>query len=610
MGEIIFDKSRKNLKKVYNRINSKNLNQYVKAQMEEVLFLAVGGYNRTYELLLAMGLKPDEIATFSNLNLSQQFLNETHKKRAVYLRKINYVTNVGKNFDFQSKRLDLNVADGFEENLMVYENAQRTVGIGKKKEDWQKPSIVVMDDPSLNLQFEGHRFKYETKIGFAQVRNRNATPSDIVQEIKPVDEAKNMMFAMYQENMVDEAEILDGLNRLRESVHLQLKDDWAMNPTEYKKILGSNKLATRLKEIDELGIYQLKTNKRIGYKNARWVIIPDKAFEFKGFDYKDEKDLFNEELEMEEKKEQEFIQEQEKMLNDILSVELPFNVKQGWIGKQMNSSVDTLRGFLDDIDNIESEKTNGIDLLAGATTKQEYDMIKKNNLAYFLDGNYKNDQRSDDNYLGGRRLISIDVDDGDYEYNQIEQALESQGLFGLVYPTAKYYYDGSKRWRIILMADEEMNKEQYKATVSGVAQMLGLEIDEASKKISQLMGYPLRRSDVSIVNGTMASVSQFYIEPQPKAKNVLPMSKPTKSNKTLADFDHPQAKLLKQVLSGGVEEGKRNETYYQVYMYLRDTLNNPEMELWHEQAAELIETTKQQAEADGLPEKEIEVIFR
>ncbi|AYW46757.1 hypothetical protein [Tetragenococcus koreensis] len=612
MGEIIFDKSRRNLKKVYNRINSTNLNQYVKAQMEEVLFLAIGGYNRTYELLLAMGLKPDEIATFSNLNLSQQFLNETHKKRAIYLRKINYVTNVGKNFDFQSKRLDLNVADGFEENLMVYENAQRTVGIGKKKEDWQKPSIVVMDDPSLNLQFEGHRFKYETKIGFAQVRNRNATPSDIVQEIKPVDEAKNMMFAMYQENMVDEAEILDGLNRLRESVHLQLKDDWAMNPTEYKKILGSNKLATRLKEIDELGIYQLKTNKRIGYKNARWVIIPDKAFEFKGFDYKDEKDLFNEELEAEENEEQAYIQEQESKLNEILSIELPFNIRQGVIGKQLNSSMASLQGFLEDVDDIEKEKINGLDLLDGATTEEEYHTIKRNNLAYYIDGNFKNNERSDKNYLGGRRLISIDVDDDNssYEREQVEETVEEQGLFALVYPTAKYYYNGAKRWRIVLMADEEMDKEQYKQTVTGVANMFGLEIDEASKKVSQLMGYPLVKDDVSVISGSMVNVHQFYVEPKPKAKNVLPMNKVTSSNKSVADFEHPQAKLLKQALNEGVPEGKRNETYYQISMYLRDTLDNPDMAVWHDEAAELIETMKEQAEADGLPEKEIEVIFR
>ena len=610
MGEVIFDKSRKNLKKIYNRINSKNLNQYVRANQEEVLFLAIGGYNRTYELLIAMGAKPNEIATFSNLNLSQQFLIETHNKKIIYIKKINYVTNVGKNWDFSTKRLDLNVADGFEESMLVYENAQRLVGFGKNKEEWVKPTIVILDDPSLNLQYEGHRFRYETKLGFAQIKNRNANPYSIINEIKEVEEANKMMFAMYQEKQIDESEILDGINRLRESVHLKIDKDWAMKPTEYKKILGSQKLANQLKEMDELGIYQLSNNKRIGYKNSRWIVIPESAFEFKGFEYKDEEDIFNEALEAEEQNEQQFIEQQEKILQSILSIELPFNIKQGYVGNNMNSAMVTLQSFLDEVDDIEKEKINGIDLLSGATTEKEYKHIKKYNLAYFLDGNYKNSERKDENYLGGRRLISIDVDDGDYTRQQLEDKLETQSLFGLIYPTAKHYYNDSKRWRLILMADAEMNKDQYRSTVTGVAQMLNLEIDEASKKVSQLMGYPLKNEDVSIVTGTMVSVAQFYKEPKSTQKNVLPMSKVKNSTKSLVDFNHAQARLLKQVLTSGVEEGSRNETYRQISMYLHDTLNNPEMEAWHAEAEELIERTKQQAAADGLPEKEIEVIYR
>ncbi|MDN6268438.1 MAG: hypothetical protein L0J44_11410, partial [Tetragenococcus koreensis] len=328
--------------------------------------------------------------------------------------------------------------------------------------------------------------------------------------------------------------------------------------------------------------------------------------------YKDEKDLFNEELEAEENEEQAYIQEQESKLNEILSIELPFNIRQGVIGKQLNSSMASLQGFLEDVDDIEKEKINGLDLLDGATTEEEYHTIKRNNLAYYIDGNFKNDERSDKNYLGGRRLISIDVDDDNssYEREQVEETVEEQGLFALVYPTAKYYYNGAKRWRIVLMADEEMDKEQYKQTVTGVANMFGLEIDEASKKVSQLMGYPLVKDDVSVISGSMVNVHQFYVEPKPKAKNVLPMNKVTSSNKSVADFEHPQAKLLKQALNEGVPEGKRNETYYQISMYLRDTLDKPDMAVWHDEAAELIETMKQQAEADGLPEKEIEVIFR
>ena len=86
MGEIIFDKSKGNLKKIYNRITDpSNVSRFTKNQ--DVLVLAIGGYNRTYELLLEMGLKKDDIATFSNLTLSGNFIIETHLKKVLYIRK-------------------------------------------------------------------------------------------------------------------------------------------------------------------------------------------------------------------------------------------------------------------------------------------------------------------------------------------------------------------------------------------------------------------------------------------------------------------------------------------------------------------------------------------
>lgn len=218
VGEIVFNKSRKNLKKVYNRINSTNLNQYVKAQREDVLYLAIGGYNRTYDLLLAMGLHENEITTHSNLNLTQTFLNETHGKKVIYIQKINYTTSILKNVSFVAKKLDLNVADAFEESLMIYETAERTIYVDKRKVKWEKPKIIVLDDKSLNLQYEGHRFKYQNNIGFVQVRNRNAVPRLIVDELENVEEADKMMFALYQKDMVDEADILDALSRIQSKV--------------------------------------------------------------------------------------------------------------------------------------------------------------------------------------------------------------------------------------------------------------------------------------------------------------------------------------------------------------------------------------------------------
>lgn len=121
------------------------------------------------------------------------------------------------------------------------------------------------------------------------------------------------------------------------------------------------------------------------------------------------------------------------------------------------------------------------------------------------------------------------------------------------------------------------------------------------------MGYPLKAADVSTVIGTMVNVEQFKPKQKNTPENVLNFSSSTKS---LVDFKHEQARLLKEVLQHGAPTGTRNESYRQIYMYLKDTLNNPELASWHQEAEELIEKTKAQAVIDGLPEKEVEVIYR
>ena len=606
MAEIIFDKSRKNLKRVYERIKKGTMSKVVSP---EVLFLAMGGYNRTFELLLAMGLNKDDIAIFSNLNLSRNFIEETDGKQVLLVKKINYLTTVRKGENSSWKSLDLNVADAFEEQMMVYANATRSVGKGKNKTDWLKPSIVILDDPSLNLQYEGHRFRFQTNLGFVQVRNRNADPLVLLDEIKYVEPAKRMMFAMYQQQAVSEEQILDALSRLMSKVWRRDGNVWYVKPTEFKEIVGSNELANVLKDTQELGITQFKSNKRYHQENARWIVIPDEAFEFKGFDYKDEEQLFQEELEVEKEQEQAFAEQQEEQLNKILFKEFTLNLKTGYIGKQMaRSENETLQSFISTTDDIENE-VQGIELLSQANTEEEYKEIKKHNLCYFLDGVFKDDERNDSNYVGGKRLISIDIDDGDYTRESIEDRLQSLDLFGLVYPTPKYYFNGEKRWRIILMADKDMTKKEYKYTVKGVADMLSLEFDPASAKISQLMGYPLAEKDISTVVGTLVNVDQFQPDEDDSEQhaNVVRFKD---SNKSLLDFDHAQARLLKEVLTNGVPEGRRNETYYQVIKYLRDTQANPEYELWFKEALDLEALVKDQMRADGLDDREIALICR
>ena len=608
--EIIFDKSKKNLKKIYNRINEQS-SAARHIGMEEVLFLAVGGYNRTYELLLAMGAGVNDIAAYSSIGvLSRDFIKDTHQKKILYLNKINYLTKSGEYNDTTRRFLSLNVADTFEESLLVYKHARRFIGVGANKEQWIKPTIVILNDPSLNLQYDGHRLRYANDIGFVQVRNRNAEPNTIIAEIKNAEEAESMMFAMYKEREMDDQVVLDALNQLRMSVQVQAGDDWYMKPSDYKRVLGSNELANGLKEIDELGITQLKSNKRIGKENSRWIVIPESAFEFKGTEYQEEAEVFEQEIAEEEERDRLIAEQQEDLLNEIMSTPVPLNVKVGYVGSEIGYSGEvTLQNLIDETDDLSTE-VNALSLLDGASTKEEYDGIKATTLVYFLDGRYANNQRNDDNYQGGKRLVVLDVDEGNYSRSQIEDKLETNGLFGIIYPTARYYYDNSPRWRVIMVADEEMDKESYKNTIEGVARMLGLQADAASKKISQLMGYPLVSKDVTTVIGSMVSANQFKAKSITSLVSNVVRFRDTPSAKSLRDFKHKQVELLNRALEGGIPEGERNESYYQIILFLRDTCQNQEFAQWHTEAEQLEDEIISKMYADGLTEREVSQICR
>ena len=609
--EIIFDKSKKNLKKVYNRIQSYIDSASRIVGSDETLFLAIGGYNRTYDLLLAMGLKHTDIASHSFIGtLSRDFVRDTHMKKVLYVNKINYLTKSGEYKDTTRRFLNLNVADSFEESLLVYKHARRKVGTGANEVDWIKPTIVILNDPSLNLQFDNHRLRYANDIGFVQIRNRNTDPYILLQEIKDVEEADKMMFARYKEKELDDEVIMEALNNLRVNAQHEIDEEWFIKPSDYKRVVGSNEVANALKEVEELGIKQLKSNKRIGRDNARWVVIPESAFEFRGFDYKDDDEIFEEEIRAEEEREREIAEQQEAMLEEIMSVKIPLNVKVGYIGKGMGYSGEiTLQDIIDETDTLTSEM-KVLELLDDATTNEEYTGIKATSLVYFLDGRYTDNQRNDDNYNGGKRLVVLDVDEGDYTRSQIEDKLETNGLFGLVYPTARHYFDNSQRWRVIMLADNEMDKESYKNTTQGVAELLGLEADDASKKISQLMGYPLRAKDVSTVVGSTVNVAQFKQKETHSLVDKVVRFRDIQSTKSLRDFKHKQVELLNRALEEGIPEGQRNDSYFQIIRFLRDTQNDPTYEKWHEEAEQLESEIISKMYSDGLSEQEVSLICR
>lgn len=609
--EIIFEKSRRNLKMVYDRLQQYSIGRLV--GREPVMFVAIAGYGRTYELLLEMGCLPEDIVTFSEVQPSQPyFLNETHNKKVLLVRRLNYTTTSNKGTDYSKRSLDLGVADKFEESLLVYSSANRLIGNKNQKHTWVKPTIVVLEDQALNLQFDGHRFRF-VNIGFAQMRNRYADPVEIVKEIKEVEASERMQFTLYQTPSLNEQSIIDALSRINFVKHRVIDGNWYLKPTEYKRAAGSKEVADGLKDISELGITQLKSNKRISGEVARWVVIPEDAFSFNGFDYKDEEDLFNEELELEEKEREEQERRTNEQLHKVMSIKFPFYIKKGYIGNEMEDTGHaTLNDFVNSTDGVETE-VDALTLLESATTEEEYTEIKKHHLMYFLDGNFQNSIRTDNNYLGGKRLVSIDIDDDTYTREQLEDKLESQDLFGLIYPTPRYYFEGKKHWRIVLLADNPMDKDTYRNTVKGVTDMLDVAFDPASAKISQLMGYPLAFKDISIVAGSTVNVAQFQprhdliVNNYTNQRNLTP---PTHSSKSLLDFNHQQAKLLNQAFKAGIPEGGRNESYRQMVMFLRDIQTNPQYEHWKQEAYDIEQKLPELMIRDGLQGKEIDLICR
>lgn len=606
--EIIFEKSRKNLKLIQNRLAysspGKQLNR------TDVLFLAVGGYKYTFDLLLEMGLEPEDIAVFDSLKLSRDFCEQSHGKEVIYISNYNYMTSSAYYGDVSRKRFDRKVADQTENEMNIYQKASKDLKRGKDKIAWVKPSVVILDDPTLNLQFDNNKFENILNFGFVQMSHRNADPKEILEEIKGVEEADHLMFAKYQDIVIDEKQIRDILDRLQDQVSRTKDGVDYFYPTEFKKIVGSKKMADELIERENLPISKLKKNARFNGSgpSARWVKIKHEAYDFNGYDYKDEEELFLEELEAEEQRDREYAREQEEKLEAILAEKVHLNITLGYQGKGLgNSGEETLKHFVDSVDQVE-EQSKAVNALARTKDADEYKNIKKTSVVYFLDGRYKNDERLDANYLGGKKLIPIDVDDQDYTREELEEKLEENGYFGMIYPTARYYYDGSLRWRIVLLADEEFTKESYKHTVKGLGDLLDLDIDEASAKLSQLAGYPFVKEDVSFVVGSKVNVKQF--QPKEKPKNVVDYPKSGAIRKQLIDFDHPQAKDLKRALTEGIQEGERNNVYFGIMQFLYDTLDDPQWSAVHDEARSYIESVKDQMIQDGLSEKEVETICR
>lgn len=603
-------KCARNLKLAIDRIKVSTPEDVIDPQ---VAFLAIGGYRRTDELIRQIGVKPDEIATFGDMKITEDFKEQTNGKKVLLIKKLNYTTKsfTARGYDFSKKVLDLDVADNFEERAEIYRSTKR--GMRKKGSVWLKPKMVILDDPTFNLQFGNYRFKVLRDIGFVQPINASEDPKNLIREANEMEAPDEMMFVKYQVHKTSEQDIkaiMDELYRMRKR---ETAEGWLFKPKEFRDVVGSSVQLKALMEEKALNLSQYERNKKFGKENARWYVVPEAAFNFTGFEYEDEETEFEKETAELEAKEAELEKLYQQQLDSILSTELAFNLQRGYRINSLNQSKCTLSELLDSFEKVDSSDVE--QMLKDATTKEEYRAIKANHAIYYIDGIYKDDDRKDDNYIGGKRLISIDVDEGEIDKSVIVARLESQNLFGLVYPTPKYYFDGSKRWRVILLGDREMDKESYKSTVKKASALLNIDIDESSCKLSQLMGAPINMKDVEIVNGTMMAVQKVIVQ-QAKGVKIFPSFSSgqvirSDEHKRLIDFDHKQARLIKKALEqGGIPEGQRDDSYRQMFVFLQDVLDNASLSDWWDEAVELQEKISSQALIDGLTEKDVRRVSR
>lgn len=615
VGEIIFDKSKQNLKKLQELANSQNV---IKNYGRTYIFV-VAGYMKTYELLKMLGFDELEIHGTSDFSYNNNFMKNSHGKRVVLLRRSSFVTVGSKSK--KDRELNNILLNTFENWIQAYAIADGRVKMGQKYEGWERPRILVIDDINLDLQMNGYRLKLTNEVGVVQPKNPFANEKDIYKEIQFFESTDDLFYVPYQYGTDSDEDMIAALNKLKGKEFFKIGNELLFKPKTIRDEIGIE-MRDALLNNEEINMKMDKKASRISSKlqppkhaPAFWVRLDEKAYQYTGKQTKDFDEIALEKIKAEEDREKLAIERQEKSLEEIMQLNFPFNIQVGYAQNDMkHTDKMNLSIFVDDIDKLESEKIKALKSLTDATTDEEYQAVKKYRLAYFLDGSFKNNERKDDNYLGGKRLIAIDIDNHEYERSEIEDKLENQGLFGMIYPTAKYYFNGAKRWRLILVADKEMNKDTYRTTVDGVAKMLNLEIDEASKKISQLMGYPFQKEDVTTVAGTMVNVEQFkplVLSPKVTSINKKNISKSKKTKKkSLLDWNNKSAQLLKQALESGIPEGNRDNGYRKIKLFLDDVMTNEEFEPWADEAEQLLPALHKRALQDGLEEKDVERTLR
>ncbi|WP_203261542.1 primase alpha helix C-terminal domain-containing protein [Streptococcus uberis] len=189
------------------------------------------------------------------------------------------------------------------------------------------------------------------------------------------------------------------------------------------------------------------------------------------------------------------------------------------------------------------------------------DDFKKNHAPYCIAGKVKPDKngilKRNNNSLIYRDLLFLDYDDITISPETFKDTVHSvlSDYSYILYPTIKHTPE-KPRYRLVVKPESNLNESDYKATVTAIADKIGLTFDIASLTWSQLMGLPATRFDVELYDKVVHYGNDFPIirVQTVETQDVRGNFKPPNGESSMT------MKVINILLNGLGSEGGRNVT--------------------------------------------------
>lgn len=189
------------------------------------------------------------------------------------------------------------------------------------------------------------------------------------------------------------------------------------------------------------------------------------------------------------------------------------------------------------------------------------DDFKKNHAPYCIAGKVKPDKngilKRNNNSLIYRDLLFLDYDDITISPETFKDTVHSvlSDYSYILYPTIKHTPE-KPRYRLVVKPESNLNESEYKATVTAIADKIGLTFDIASLTWSQLMGLPATRFDVELYDKVVHYGNDFPIirVQTVETQDVRGNFKPPNGESSMT------MKVINILLNGLGSEGGRNVT--------------------------------------------------